>query len=109
MSLFQDLEKTAEVFQASDSSVTKITTEKLSQLTPVFEIQVNIIPISDQDMIIEEDILGDHRANVRGINQSLLARGQLLRYKGEAQVYRIVRNPKKLRMFDRTKIHLKRT
>lgn len=109
MSLFKDLEKTAEFYRALDNAETKITVEDLSQLTPLFEAPLNIITINDQDMIIEGDILGEHRANVRGENQSLLKRGQLVRYKGEKQVYRIVRNPKPVRLFNRTKIHLKLT
>lgn len=109
MSLFKDKEKTAEVFKASDDVETKITIENVNSLTPLFEIPVNIITLNDQDMIIEGDILGEHVANVRGANQSLLKRGYLIRYKGEKQVYRIVRNPKPMKLFNRTKIRLKLT
>lgn len=109
MSLFKDKEKIAEVFKALDNAETKITIEDLKQLTPLFEVPLNIITLNDQDMIIEGDILGDHVANVRGANQSLLKRGYLVRYKGEKQVYRIVRNPKPMKLFNRTKIRLKLT
>lgn len=108
MSLYPELEKVAEVFKASDNAETKITSEDLSQLTPLFEIPVNIITINDQDMIIEGDILGEHVANVKGENRLLLKRGYLIRYKGEKQVYRIVRL-KDYKLFTKTKIRLKYT
>lgn len=109
MSLFRNLERTAEFFKASDNNATKITSEDVDSLSVYFEAPVNLIQINDQDMIIEGDILGEFRANVRGANQSKLARGLLLRFKGDLQVYRLVRNPKPQRMFNRTKIYCKLT
>lgn len=109
MSLFKDKEITAEVYKALDNAETKITIEDLKQLTPLFEVPLNIITLNDQDAIIEGDILGDHVANVRGENRDLIKRGYLLRYKGQKQVYRVVRNPKPMKLFKRTKLRLKLT
>lgn len=109
MSLFKNLEKTAEFKMPSDNTTTKITNSAFDSLPLSFEAPLNAIYINDQDMIIEEDILGEIRANVRGENRDRLKRGMLCRIKGEKQIYRLVRNPKPQRMFKRTKIYLKRT
>jgi hypothetical protein len=105
MSLFQGQEVDARYYEYSDSETTKITDAIDFDNDSWEEIKVNIIRISDTDAIVEGDILGEYRANVRAL-YDFVARGGVI-WISATQIYQIAREPRYNKLLKRYHLNLK--